>query len=611
MAVDILSLGFKIDTNPLKTLQRELDNVSKGANKVADDLSKSGDKATKAAKDTSALSTQLKTLAAAYVGFAGVSKLGQTIDDYTRFTAQLKNATSSQKDFAAAYENSLVIAQKAQVEISAVAGTYARLVRATENLGASQQQVSNITESISLALKVSGASAQESAGAMLQLSQAFGAGALMGEEFRSVAENAPLLLKALSKQLGVAVGDLKKMAADGELTADRLFAAWNNPEFLAALREQAKNVVTISGAYQQFKNELTVAIGEFDKATGLSYALATGIKALAQNLEILVPLLVGVGTAMATIYASSVLRGIGSVAAGLSSLVGILASPVGLVALLAAAGTAFVMFYAKAQEGANSALERLKQYRDELQKTDETAAFTGLSENFAKVLKVMDDALEKMKAIESQKKLLEMGFSLGGTEEIEQANKKLKEQQEILAGTVLQYKDLSEKQQQLNEQFDKVAPALPTWAKLTAELKLATVAQADYAKQSKEIAEAGAREGKTAAQIAEAQAALAQKLGITKKAKIEANAAASDLADTYAEVAKAIVEANKPMQSQADKLQEMLDKISRVSPEFKAWAQAEIDYARDTEYLKSLDDRIDAYNTMIDGLRDSIAQQQA
>jgi hypothetical protein len=56
------------------------------------------------------------------------------------------------------------------------------------DLGATQTQISNVTKTVALALKVSGASATEASNAMLQLSQAFSAGKLSGDEFRSMAE---------------------------------------------------------------------------------------------------------------------------------------------------------------------------------------------------------------------------------------------------------------------------------------------------------------------------------------------------------------------------------------------------------------------------------------
>ncbi|MFV3334246.1 tape measure protein [Pseudomonas sp. NY15437] len=67
---------------------------------------------------------------------------------------------------------------------------------------------------------ISGASAEEADASIIQFAQALGAGALRGDEFNSVAEQTPRLMRALADGLGVARGALKQMANDGQLTAN-------------------------------------------------------------------------------------------------------------------------------------------------------------------------------------------------------------------------------------------------------------------------------------------------------------------------------------------------------------------------------------------------------
>ena len=87
-------------------------------------------------------------------------------------------------------------------------------------LGGEQQDALTITESISQALRLSGASATEAQSALLQFGQALAAGVLRGEEFNSVVENSPRLAKALADGLDVPIGRLRKMAEEGRLTAE-------------------------------------------------------------------------------------------------------------------------------------------------------------------------------------------------------------------------------------------------------------------------------------------------------------------------------------------------------------------------------------------------------
>ena len=98
----------------------------------------------------------------------------------------------------------------------AIATTYARL----RPLGATLTEIESVYNGFNTAARLSGASASESAGAFRQLTQALGSGALRGDEFNSIAEQAPLLLQAVSKETGVAVGALRDYAAEGLITSD-------------------------------------------------------------------------------------------------------------------------------------------------------------------------------------------------------------------------------------------------------------------------------------------------------------------------------------------------------------------------------------------------------
>ena len=101
------------------------------------------------------------------------------------------------------------------------------------------------------AAKLAGASAIESSNAFRQLAQALGSGRLAGDEFRSVSEQVPTVLAPIAEELGVTIGELKKLAADGKLTSDvvlRALARVGN-EGSGFLKELLKNDPT-----QVFKN---------------------------------------------------------------------------------------------------------------------------------------------------------------------------------------------------------------------------------------------------------------------------------------------------------------------------------------------------------------------
>ena len=92
-------------------------------------------------------------------------------------------------------------------------------------LGTSLEDIRTTFIGFNTAAKLGGANAQEASNAFRQLAQALGSGRLAGDEFRSVSEQIPLVLKPLAEELGVTTGELKKLAADGELTSDVVIRA--------------------------------------------------------------------------------------------------------------------------------------------------------------------------------------------------------------------------------------------------------------------------------------------------------------------------------------------------------------------------------------------------
>ena len=109
------------------------------------------------------------------------------------------------------------------------------------------------TELMNKLFVISGASAAESSNAMYQLTQALASGRLQGDEMRSILENAPLLAQKIAEKLGVSIGELKALGAEGKITADIIKEAL----FDAAdeIEEKFSNMPkTIGQVWNQIKN---------------------------------------------------------------------------------------------------------------------------------------------------------------------------------------------------------------------------------------------------------------------------------------------------------------------------------------------------------------------
>ena len=424
-AVD-MAQALKQTTDQARAYASASSNIADASQKTA----KSMDATASAAR------AMASVLAVAGVGF-GANELIAMVDGYTKYTAQLKLATKSTTDQAVAMASVKRIATDAQQGLGEIGTLYARITNGTAELGLSQSKLANITETVALSLKVSGAAASESSSAMLQLSQAFASGVLRGEEFNSVSEAAPRLMKALADGMNVPIGALRKMAEEGKLTSAVLAEAL--PKALGQLREEAKSVQTISGAFQVLKNNIMEMVGAQSNASGTTKAFANGINGMANNLDIVAAAAAAVATVLgarvvASVTASGVafaastvqavryqaalagmagvsgsaatgLIAMGAAARGASAAMAFVGGPIG--AIVTAAGLAATAFYAfgssagnlaKEIGGLNQPLDDLKRKIDALPSEKRVAVILDIKEEAAKKAKEAEASFDDLAA---------------------------------------------------------------------------------------------------------------------------------------------------------------------------------------------------------------------
>lgn len=296
-----------------------------------------------------AAANAMKTALAGIGLGAGLAEVIKMADEYAKFTAQLRLASTSQADFAASYADVKRVAKESQQDLASTGVLYARIANGTRELGTTQKQVAAITETVNLALRVSGATAVESASAQLQLSQAFASGTLRGEEFNAVNEAAPRLMKALADGMGKPVGALKAMATEGLITSKIMAEVL--PKALDSLREESSKIQTISGSFTVLKNEMLEFFGAQAQANGTVAIITTSIGYLAEHLDALVTVLktamaYQIGTWLATWTTKTYAQVTASVALRAATMVQMQAEVTAAeaqVALLAATQAAIVM----------------------------------------------------------------------------------------------------------------------------------------------------------------------------------------------------------------------------------------------------------------------------
>lgn len=255
------------------------------------------------------LKTQLGGIATAVAGALSVQKIIQYSDTWKQLEGRLKIIEGNMEDVAQAQETLFAIAQRTRQPLESVTTLYTKLNTA---LGENKRQfydVAGITETVALALAVTGEGAAQSSSAILQFSQAVSSDfKASAQEINSLLDSAPRLALALQQSLGDGTKSLKQMAEDGELSTERVLRAL---EPLAAqgreIRSEFSNIeVTVSQALTQLDNAFLKFIGQTELMKNGTSSLAALITALADNFDTLARAVVAVAVVLGARLAQSV-----------------------------------------------------------------------------------------------------------------------------------------------------------------------------------------------------------------------------------------------------------------------------------------------------------------
>ncbi|CDF86332.1 putative tail length tape measure protein [Pseudomonas knackmussii B13] len=223
--------------------------------------------------------------AALATGLAVVAeKTAKGSDEVGRLDARLRLATQSQDEFNNAQVELDKIADKTQGDVGDLIGLYSRLQRPLRDVGMDQQAALDTIEAVSIGLKVGGASAEESASVIQQLSQALASGTLRGDEFNSVLEGSDRIAGALADSLGVTIGELRQMATEGKLSTEQVVTALRSQ--LPQMRKDLESFAPEIGAsISRVFSELQKRMGRFAKESGVTDGIANWINDLAKSIN--------------------------------------------------------------------------------------------------------------------------------------------------------------------------------------------------------------------------------------------------------------------------------------------------------------------------------------
>ena len=265
LIIKVDSSGAARATGHLKDLERAAGSTERSANKLG-----------------KAWGTAIGLIGSAAVAGA-VTNYVKLADTYALMTARLGMVTKGSEGLRQAQGDLFKLAQESRSSLEGVTDLYTKLANSSENLRGNHEKLLGVTTNVSKALTLSGADAASATAVIRQFSQAMASGALRGDEFVSVMEGAPRLARAIADGLNVPIGALRKMAAEGKLTADTVIRALESQGQVID-REFRNMPLTVGGAVQQVQTSLLQLVGDTNEATGASKGLAESISKLADVL---------------------------------------------------------------------------------------------------------------------------------------------------------------------------------------------------------------------------------------------------------------------------------------------------------------------------------------
>ncbi len=274
--------GQSINSAQFAAARSQLVGANAELDKMADNFQKAGSKA-------DGLMGKISGIAAGIASIATVQKLVNLSDDVTSAQARLNLLVT---DGGSVDELEAKIMASANRSRSAYLDTASAVAKLGLNAGNAfdhdMDQVIAFMEQVNKQFVIGGATAQEQSNAMVQLTQAMAAGALRGEELNSILDSAPGIARAIEQYMGVAEGSIKEYAAEGKVTAQVV----KNALFSVADETNAKFESMPMTWAQVWTMMSNIALQALEP-------VLTFINWLANNIEIIGPLVLGVAAALA------------------------------------------------------------------------------------------------------------------------------------------------------------------------------------------------------------------------------------------------------------------------------------------------------------------------
>ena len=332
--------GNAVDTEVISQARRQLagarvdiQNMADGYRRAAQEEERLNENIRSGSNLVEGMTGKVRNLVAAIGAGVGLQKLISLSDQMTSTTARLSFIVDDGGSVDELEKKIMASAQRSRAAYLDTASAIASMGANAKSAFGSNDELIAFMEQINKQFVIGGASAEGQAAAMLQLTQAMAAGALRGEELNSILENAPGIARIIEQYMGIAEGSIKNYAQEGKVTAqvvknamlaaaDETNAAFEKmPKTWAQIWTDMQNKalsvfspilkkINEIGNSDQFNTALDGLMNALAVVASLAATifdgLVTGISWVAQNWDILAPIILGVAAALGVYYGAQV-----------------------------------------------------------------------------------------------------------------------------------------------------------------------------------------------------------------------------------------------------------------------------------------------------------------
>lgn len=313
MATEVGAIYYTVDarTQALLKAEKDVDNSSRRMEKRFDKTDRASRRMSSGFDNAGSAALRLRNIVTAVSSAMAVRQIIAYSDAWGRAQNQLRQVTSGAAELRDINQQLMDISNRSAVSFENTAGLYARVAQATRNLNIEQSQLIEFVDLTSQSMRAYGTSAAGAAALTLQLSQAFNAGMLQGEEFNTIMDQAPLLLEALQNETGKTSRELKKMGSEGKLGIDLLIRSVRNYSDEIKRRAGA-STDTFADSLTKARNNMIAFVGSSDSAQGVVGKLGESAVYLSNNLELVTNAAIVLAAVIAGKYANAL--GAGAIA---------------------------------------------------------------------------------------------------------------------------------------------------------------------------------------------------------------------------------------------------------------------------------------------------------